>query len=84
MVHAMRTAGTKIVFTLPACLEVVVAAAGVLGMGRETVILLEGKADGVRSLGEQIEEGGRLREVPVEGIPEEKSNRDVCGYVDLV
>jgi hypothetical protein len=25
-----------------------------------------------------------LREVPVEGIPEEKSNRDVCGYVDLV
>lgn len=46
MVHAMRTAGTKIVFTLPACLEVVVEAVGVLGMGRERVVLLEGKVEG--------------------------------------
>jgi 4-coumarate--CoA ligase len=79
MVHAMRTAGTRIVFTLPACLEVVVEAAGVLGMERERVVLLEGKVNGVRSLGELIEEGRVLGEVPVEGVPEGKSNRDVCG-----
>jgi hypothetical protein len=35
--------------------------------------------DGVRSLGELIEEGRGLGEVPVEGISEGKSNRDVCG-----
>jgi 4-coumarate--CoA ligase len=82
MVHAMRTAGCRIVFTLPACLEVAVQAAGVLGIGRERVVLLEGRVEGVRSLGELIEEGRRLEEVPVKGIPEGKSNRDVCGYVN--
>jgi 4-coumarate--CoA ligase len=79
MVHAMMTAGSRIIFTLPACLEVVVEAAGVLGIGRESIVLLEGKVKGVRSLGELIEEGRGLGEVPVEGIPEGMSNKDVCG-----
>jgi acyl-CoA synthetase (AMP-forming)/AMP-acid ligase II len=79
MVHAMRTAGSKIVFTLPACLEVVVQAAGILGIGKERVVLLEGEVDGVRSLGELVEKGRMLGEVPVAAIPEGKSNRDVCG-----
>jgi len=33
----------------------------------------------VRTLGELIEEGKGLDEVPVEGVPEGKSNKDVCG-----
>lgn len=79
MVHAMRTAGSRVVFTLPSSLEVAVQAAGVLGIERERVILLEGCVEGWRSVGELIEEGRGLGEVPVEGIPEGRSNRDVCG-----
>jgi 4-coumarate--CoA ligase len=73
MVHAMKTAGSRIIFTLPACLETVVQAAGDLGIEKDRVV------EGVRSLGELIEEGRGLMEVPVEGIPEGKSNSDVCG-----
>jgi len=79
MVHAMRTAGSRIIFTLPSCLDVVVEAAEVLGIGRDRIVLLEGSAEGVRTLGELIEEGKGLDEVPVEGVPEGKSNKDVCG-----
>jgi 4-coumarate--CoA ligase len=79
MVHAMKTAGSRIIFTLPACLETVVQAAGDLGIEKDRVVLLEGEVEGVRSLGELIEEGRGLMEVPVEGIPEGKSNSDVCG-----
>ena len=83
MVHAMKTAGSSIVFTLPSCLEIAVEAAGTVGIARERIVLLEGKAEGVRSLGELIEEGARMDEAPVEGIRTGKSNRDVCGYVVL-
>jgi 4-coumarate--CoA ligase len=75
----MKTAGSRIVFTLPACLEVVVEAAGILGIGRERIVLLEGSVEGARSLRELIEEGRGLEEAPVEGIPEGMSNKDVCG-----
>jgi 4-coumarate--CoA ligase len=79
MVHTMKTAGSRIVFTLPACLEVVVEAAGVLGIGRERIVLLEGSVEGARSLRELIEEGRGLEEAPDEGSPEGMSNKDVCG-----
>jgi acyl-CoA synthetase (AMP-forming)/AMP-acid ligase II len=79
MVHAIKTAESKIVFTLPACLEVVVEAAKVLGIGRKRIVLLEGSVKGVRSLRELIDEGRGLNEVPVEGIPEGMSNKHVCG-----
>ena len=81
MVHAMKTAGSRIIFTLPSCLEVAVEAAEIVGIARERVVLLEGRVKGVRSLGELTEEGARMDEVPVEGIPAGKSNMDVCGYV---
>jgi len=83
MAHAMRTAGSKIVFTLPSCLEVAAEAAKVVGIARERIVLLEGKVEGWRSLRELIEEGKGMDEVPVEKIPAGKSNRDVCGYVGL-
>jgi 4-coumarate--CoA ligase len=57
MVHAMKTAGSRIIFTLPACLEAVVQAAGDLGIEKDGIVLLEGEVEGMRSLGELIEEG---------------------------
>jgi 4-coumarate--CoA ligase len=83
MVHAMKTADSKIVFTLPSCLENAIRAAEIVGLGKERIILLEGKVEGSRNLTELIEEGGRMEEVPVWSIPVGKTNKDICGYVAL-
>lgn len=83
MVHAMKTADSKIIFTLPSCLDVSVQAAKAVGLGRDRIILLEGEMQGVRTLGDMIEEGEKLEEAPVWQIPVGKTNKDICGYAGL-
>ena len=81
MVHAMKTANSSIVFTLPSCLDVAMQAAEVVGLGQDRIVLLEGSVGGMRNLEDLIGEGKRLDEVPVWKIPVGSSNKDICGYV---
>jgi len=83
MVHAMKTANTRIVFTLPSCLSVATEAAKVVGLGKDRIILLEGSVEGTRNLQYLIGEGKRLDEVPAWKIPAGSSNKEICGYVAL-
>lgn len=80
MVHAMTTANSQIVFTLPLCLEVATQAAKIVGLSKDRVVLLEGSAEGTRNLQDLIEEGKNLEKVPTWSIPAGKTNKDVCGY----
>ena len=80
MVHAMKTANSKIIFTLPSCLDVATQAAEVVGLGKDRIILLEGSIEGTRNLEDLIAEGKRLNEVAVWKLPAGLSNKDVCGY----
>lgn len=83
MVHAMKTANSNIVFTLPSCLDIATQAAKAVGLRKDRIILLEGSAEGTRNLEDLIGEGKRLDEVRVWKIPTGSSNRDICGYVIL-
>lgn len=80
MVHAMKTAGSRIIFTLPSCLEVAIEAAKIVGLSRDRIFLLEGHTNGVRCLKDLMKEGKQMEETPVWRIPAGKTNRDICGY----
>lgn len=84
MVHAMTTANSKIVFTLPSCLKIATQAAEIAGLGKERIVLLEGSVGGTRNLQDLIDEGKHMKRVPTWSIPAGKTNKDVCGYVNLV
>jgi acyl-CoA synthetase (AMP-forming)/AMP-acid ligase II len=81
MVHAMKTANSSIVFTLPSCLDIAMQAAKAVGLGKDRIILLEGCVEGTRNLEDLIREGKRLDEVLVWTLPAGSSNKDICGYV---
>lgn len=83
MVHAMKTANSSIVFTLPSCLDIATQAAKVVGLGKDRIVLLEGSVEGTRNLEDLIGEGKRLDEAPVWTMPTGSSNKDICGYVIL-
>jgi 4-coumarate--CoA ligase len=83
MVHAMKTANSKIIFTLPSCLDIATQAAKVVGLENDRIILLEGSAEGTRNLQNLISEGKQMEEVPVWKIPAGSSNKEICGYVAL-
>ena len=81
MVHAMKTANSKIIFTLSSCLDVATKAAETVGIGKDRIVLLEGLVEGTRNLEDLIGQGKQLEETPIWRIPVGMSNKDVCGYV---
>jgi len=83
MVHAMKTANSRVIFTLPSCLDIAMQAAEIVGLGKDRIILLEGSVKGTRNLTDLIGEGKRMEEVPTWKIPAGLSNKDVCGYVSM-
>jgi 4-coumarate--CoA ligase len=83
MVHAMKTADSQIIFTLPSCLETATKAAEIAGLGKGRVILLEGTAEGTPNLRDLIEEGGRMERVSSWRIPAGKTNKEICGYLNF-
>jgi 4-coumarate--CoA ligase len=83
MVHAMKTADSRLVFTLPSCLEVAMQAAEIAGLPKDSIILLEGTAEGTRNLRDLIEEGGRVKRVPSWKIPAGKTNKEICAYLNF-
>lgn len=83
MTHALKTANTKILFTLPGSLEVAVAAAKEAGLTRTSVLLLEGSAPGFTSLQDLVQRGESLTIVQHYRIPQPQTNKDVCGYLNF-
>lgn len=80
MVHAIETAGSRIIFTLPSCLDVAVQAAKTVGLEKDRIILLEGEVDGTRCLQAMISDGEKIEEVPAWCISTGQTNKEVCGY----
>lgn len=85
MTHALKTADTKILFTLPNSMEVAVAAAQNAGVPKSHVLLLEGSAWGFQGLQDLIQRGSSIPPVPHYSIPRSDgtSNKDVCGYLNF-
>ncbi|RMZ79576.1 hypothetical protein DV737_g3304, partial [Chaetothyriales sp. CBS 132003] len=95
MVHAMKTARTKLVFTLVQAVGGVSEAAEKAGLGRERVLVLDGGADnrttagrrGVVSLQDLLEAEGQRGEeddiLPHWRIGAGKTNKEVCGFLNF-
>lgn len=83
MAHAIKTADTKVLMTLPSSLDVAIAAAEAGGIPRSHVLLLEGHAPGFRNIQELIQYGLLLRPVPHYTIDRPQTNKDVCGYLNF-
>lgn len=83
MTHALRTAKTKFLFTLPGSLEVALTAAKNVGLAREHIFLLEGSRSGFSSIQQLIELGANDPPEPCWTIPAGKTNIDVCGYLNF-
>lgn len=79
MVHALKTAGTKVLFTLPASLDIALQAARKVGLGTERVILLEGDVEGVKTLHDLVQEARYCEHVDAWTIPAGMTNRNICG-----
>lgn len=83
MTHALKTADTKILVTLPGSIEAAVAAAKDAGISRSHILLLEGKASGFKSIQDLIEQGHSLPPTGVYHIPHGKTNKEICGYLNF-
>lgn len=83
MIHALKTADTKILVTLPGSIKAAVAAAESAGIPRSHVLLLEGEAPGFKSIQDLIQQGQSLSPTDVYHIPHGKTNKDVCGYLNF-
>ena len=84
--HALRTAGTRILFTLPGSLKVAREAAIKVGIPASNILLLDGEVDGVDGIQKLIAEGEtdpNLDIIPTWSIPKGTSNKAVCGYLNF-
>ena len=83
MTYALKIAKSTILITLPASLEVALAAARNVGIPRERVFLLEGKVDGFLSVQDLIERGKGYTASEPYRIPRGKTNTNICGYLNF-
>ena len=82
MEHALKTAKSKVLITLPSALKVALAAADNAGIPRDRVFLLEGKAEGFSTIQELMEIGTRYIPEPPWSIPRGQSNKNICGFLN--
>ncbi|EXJ77995.1 hypothetical protein A1O3_09154 [Capronia epimyces CBS 606.96] len=83
MAHALRTAKSRFLLTLPTSLDVALTAAQQAGMARSHVLLLEGQVPGFTSVQDLIQRGSKYTPAPPYRIPPGKTNADVCGYLNF-
>ena len=83
MTHALKTADSKIVMTLPSALPVALAAAASSGIPRSHVLLLEGTAEGFVSVQQLIDENEVVAAEKAWAIPKGKTNKEVCGFLNF-
>ncbi|KAI7013802.1 hypothetical protein D0867_04300 [Hortaea werneckii] len=84
MAFALKTAGTKILFTLPHSLDVAIKAASQANLSQDHIILLEGNKDGFRNIQDLITLGAQTpNPPPCWSIPQNQTNREICGYLNF-
>lgn len=83
MTHALKTANSKILMTLPNALTVALAAADSAGIPHNRVFLLEGSSSGFTSIQDMIEQGRSYPKPAPYRIPANTDNRKVCGYLNF-
>ena len=83
MTHALKTAKTKILITLPTALNVAAAAADNAGISRSNILLLEGSAPGFTSIQSLMELSSSFPTPPLWRIPSNKTNKQICGYLNF-
>jgi 4-coumarate--CoA ligase len=83
MTHALKTANSKILITLPNALHVALAAADNAGIPRANVLLLEGSAPGFTSIQTLMEEAAGIKIPAPWRIPAGTDNTKVCGYLNF-
>lgn len=83
MIYALKTSGAKFLMTHPERLGVAVEAAKAVGIGRESVFLLEGEESGFKGIGELIQMGEMGEQVEEwEGV-RRKGNKHVCAFLSF-
>ncbi|KAL4802548.1 hypothetical protein BDV18DRAFT_62600 [Aspergillus unguis] len=83
MSHALRTAGTKWIMTVPDSINVAMTAAKEAGIPKERIFLLDGQLDGFTTVQELIQTGkgyGDHGQAPFFRVPGGQTN-DICGYL---
>ena len=83
MTYALKIAKSRFLITLPSSLKVALAAAENAGIPRDRVLLLEGEAEGFKSIQDLMVEGARLTPDQPVGIPNGKTNAEVCGFLNF-
>lgn len=83
MEHALKTAKSKILITLPSALKVALEAADKAGIPRDRVFLLKGKTEGFSTIQELMEIGSRYRPEAAWSIPRGESNKTICGFLNF-
>lgn len=83
MIYALKTSGAKFLMTHPERLGVAVEAAKAVGIGRESVFLLEGEESGFKGIGELILMGEKGEQVEEwEGV-RRMGNKRVCAFLSF-
>lgn len=83
MAHALGTASTKFLFTLPASLDVALEAAAQAGLPSSRIFLLEGRRAGFLTILDLIAAGSSQTPSPAYRIPIGSTNQDICGYLNF-
>ncbi|KAJ3528541.1 hypothetical protein NM208_g10153 [Fusarium decemcellulare] len=85
MTGALKTAKTKFIMTVPASIDVAMAAAKNVGIPPERVFLLEGELKGYTTMRELLQIGesyGKDGQAPVFQVPRGDTN-DICGFLNF-
>lgn len=83
MTHALKTAGTKFLITLPGSLKAATTACKAAGIPKRNIILLEGESEGFRSTQDLMEAGKWCTPEPPHQIPAGKTNQEVCAFLNF-
>lgn len=83
MTHALKTAQTKLIFTLPESLQATLTAAEQAGIPSSHVLLLEGQSKNTVNAQQLIDEVLDDAITPAWTLPHGVSNKDVCAYLNF-
>jgi len=83
MSHALKTAETKYLMTVPGSMEVALAAAQKAGIPRDHIFLLEGECHGYTTMKEVGKKYGPDGQSPSCPLPDGTTNKDVCGFLNF-
>lgn len=85
MSHALKTAKSKYIMTVPDSIPVCLLAAKEAGIPKEHIFLLEGEHEGFTTVKQLLQIGkgyGEHGQSPIYRIPAGQTN-DVCGYLNF-